>query len=1327
MSDFLAEMVRRKGSAAGGRQPAPRQDQESPPGMEAGPLEAEVAVALVDNQRAEQMRIVGASGLFDLDYYRSSNPDIEAAGVPPLAHFFDAGCAEGRRPNFYFEPQWYLDRYPDIRAAGMQPLFHFAIHGAQEGRQPGPFFNTEWYRNLHDIPEGASALAHYLRECRFGRVSPIPDFDVEFYTHNNPDILAAQVDPFRHFLESGFREGRNPSAEFDVKFYARRYLNGDLSKNPFLHWLEHKSKPGIVGRMPEDEATVPREVKRFAAAGPQFEVFQPLPAGASRRAKVLAYYLPQFHAFAENNEWWGTGFTEWTNVARALPRFKGHYQPRIPRDLGHYNLENAASMRRQAQMARAGGVFGFVFYYYWFNGRRLMERPIEQFLADRSIDMPFCLMWANENWTRRWDGFEREVLISQDYRPQDDEKMVAEFARHFRDERYIRLEGGRPLLMVYRPRLIPEPRETIERWRAMFRDGFKEDPILIMAQGFGDTDPTEFGLDGAIEFPPHKLAAGVPPVNDQLEILDPDFTAQVVPYDTIVQKSVDEPVPAFPLIKCAIPSWDNDARRQGAGMVVQGSTPAKYEAWLSRLVAMAGEHPFFGEPLVCVNAWNEWAEAAYLEPDVHFGAAYLNATGRAVAGLARRTGDQRRMLLIGHDAHPHGAQELLLRIGETLRRQFGVEIQYLLLEGGRLEKQYEEIAPVSVLTDRSELRSRLADFRDRGFSTALVNTTAAASAVKPAADLGIACTMLVHELPRIIEEKNFTLDAQAALRYARNVVFPAAFVRESVLRALDVQAPKAELHVQPQGVYKPITPTEEAAERARASLGIAPGERLVLGIGYADLRKGFDLFLQLWRLLQDKDGPRTHFCWLGNIDITLRQWLGQELDDAIAGGTFHLPGFTDDVAAYFSVADAFALTSREDPFPSVALEALSAGVPVVAFERSGGIPDLLREHGVGINLPYGDVLAMANALRQEFVARPGAAERRLARQELMAHRFPWKGYVWRLLELGMPDLAKVSVAVPNYNYERYMPSRLGSIFAQTYPVQEVVVLDDCSTDNSLAVIPEVAAEWRRHVRLLPNTTNSGSVFAQWRKAAETATGDFLWIAEADDLADPALLDRLLAPLRADPEVRFAFCDSRAIDSDGKPLGPSYKPYYATVEPNALTRSQVFEAPEFVERFLSVKNLILNVSAVVWRRDALLRALDRCGEDLRGYRMAGDWRLYLEALAEPGARIAYEAEALNVHRRHAQSVTHALNADRHVAEIAQVHALAGRAFGLKERTLGLQRDYLREVSAQLKGAPVADAPARQAGENTRPAAKKQKSTTARSSHRAGRKPAEGKES
>jgi hypothetical protein len=426
------------------------------------------SVSLEETRRAH-IALLAASGVFQREWYRAAYPDPASPDTDPIAHYYDQGSSGRRRPNWYFDPQWYLDHYPDVIETGLLPLLHYVLHGDVADRQPSLLFNAAWYRKKFSVPEGQLALAHYLQNCHTGAVSPIPEFDIEYYARHHPDVIAAGVDPFHHYINFGYQEGRAPSGEFDGRWYAARYLNGDQSRNPFLHWLENHDKPGVYGKMPAHETNIPREVKRFTRASEEFEEFKPLPVSAPRHAKLLAFYLPQFHSFPENDEWWGKGFTEWTNLARGLPRFKGHYQPRIPRDLGFYNLgehDGTETIRRQASMAQQGGVFGFVFYYYWFNGKRLLHGPLERLLQDPSIDFPFALMWANENWTRRWDGAESAVLISQDYRPEDDEQMLTDFVRHFKDRRYIRI-GGRPLLIVYRPGIIPGGKETIARWRAI--------------------------------------------------------------------------------------------------------------------------------------------------------------------------------------------------------------------------------------------------------------------------------------------------------------------------------------------------------------------------------------------------------------------------------------------------------------------------------------------------------------------------------------------------------------------------------------------------------------------------------------------------------------------------------------------------------------------------------------------------------------------------------------------------------------------------------------------------------------------------------------------
>jgi glycosyltransferase involved in cell wall biosynthesis len=1281
MADFLSGLARstakRKPRGAAGKGPAPNNVAEDANDQPAPGLSRE-QLAIVSGYLRKQ-------GLFDEAYYLNTYKDIAGSGVDPFEHFFLYGFQEGRRPNPLFDTSWYVANNPEVRAQGIQPLLHYARIGEPAGRRPSAYFDPAWYRATYAVDEKESALGHYLAN-RTGPYSPIQEFDAKFYLESYEDVRSAGVDPFEHYISTGFREGRNPSADFDTRFYIQRYLDGKPEQNPLLHYLDHRGEKGVFPKPPENEATIPSEIKRFTKPGPHFEEFQPLPASTKRRARVLAYYLTQFHAFPENDKWWGTGFTEWTNIARGVPRFKDHYQPRIPRDLGFYSLENIETMRKQVELAKAGGVDGFVFYYYWFNGKRLLERPLEKFLETRDIDMPFCLMWANENWTRRWDGMEGEVLISQDYISEDDELLLGDFARHFADPRYIRLQG-RPLLMIYRPGIIPNASEVIARWRSIFSRKFAEDPIILMSQSFDDYDPTVFGLDGAIEFPPHKITKHTPRVNADVQLLDDTFNGQIYNYDDVVDYSLNEPGAPFPLIKTVVPSWDNDARRQGGGLALRGATPAKYEAWLAALVERAQGEKFFGESLVCVNAWNEWCEGAYLEPDVHFGSAYLNATGRAVTGI-RQDITLPKLLLVGHDAFPSGAQHLLLHIGKTLRSAFNVDVRFLLLAGGKLEAEYAEVAPLTVLRREDELRPKLLEFCEQGITAAIVNTSACGGAVATLVERGVNTVSLVHELPRLLREKGLEELARRSIAGSHKVVFASRFVADRLVDALGLKADDRFV-ICPQGSYKQIAAVPDAAQALRRQLGLASSDKLVLGAGYADLRKGFDLFLQAWRLVRQKN-PAVHFCWAGGIDPGLLEWLGPEIKAAEATRTFHMTGFRSDMEAFYSASAVYALTSREDPFPTVALEALGVGVPVVAFAESGGIPAFLAEHDVGKVVGYCDAPAMAQAIL-ELTAR-GVSEAQRARMvDLIEREFSFSDYVGGLLKLAAPALPAISVAVPNYNYAHCLPQRMHTIFDQTHPVREIIVLDDASTDDSIDVIMNLAEERKRDLTLVINEENSGSVFAQWTKAAEMAGGEFLWIAEADDLSEPTFLAHLVGLMKSDPAIVMAFSDSRSIDAEGKEVYPSYKPYFATIEPDALARTEVFEGRDFVQRYLGVKNTILNVSSVIFRREALLRVLEECQEELRQYRMAGDWRIYLGCLARPGAKIAYVADPLNVHRRHAASVTHSLKAQKHVDEIAAMQRVAADLFGLQKATRQDQETYLKEVTVQLMGPAKVETP------------------------------------
>ncbi|MCF3946048.1 glycoside hydrolase family 99-like domain-containing protein [Acidiphilium sp. AL] len=1228
---------------------------------------------------ARDMMVVRASGLLDAGFYAAQAPEL-----PPesdaVTHFSTTGWRDGRKPNPYFDPKFYYARNPDIAVLGLNPLVHYIEFGDREGRDPSQMFHVLWYRETYGIPDAENALADYLARRRTGQVSPVPVFDAAWYLEHNPDVAATMSDPFEHFCAFGVAESRDPAPGFDIGFYRTRYAADIGDQNPLLHYLAHRGGRFLPCR-PAHERLIAGAVRAATRPSPDFESLQRLPLSAPRQATLLAYYLPQFHPIPENDAWWGQGFTDWTNLARATPRFAGHYQPRVPRDLGYYSLDDPATLPRQIDLARAAGIGGFVFYYYWFNGRRLLEKPLERLLADPALDTRFCLMWANENWTRRWDGLEREIMLAQDYRAEDDIALIDDFARHFADKRYIRLDG-RPLLMIYRAALIPDGAATISRWRALFAERHGENPLIFMAQSFHDYDPARHGLDGAVEFPPHKLVVDAPKINAGLDLFDPEFSADVYRYDDIAAASLAEPDPSYPLIRTAVPGWDNDPRREGAGVVLHDVSPAAYQAWLAALIERARCNPVFGEPIVCINAWNEWAEGAYLEPDLHFGGAFLNATGRAATGV-HPADTTRNVLLVGHDALAHGAQMLLLHLARHLRRNHGITPRILLLGGGPMIAAYEAEGVVDLAPDEGALTRHIALYRERGIACAIVNSTASARICRLLADIGIPSTLLIHEMPRLIQEKSLRGVARQGMNAARAVVFSSNFVRDALCAALDAAPPT--VHVLAQGNYQEIGFTNAARAEFRVAHGIKPEDYVVLGVGFADLRKGFDLFLQIFRLFAAARAD-VHFIWMGEAHLWIRDYLGTEIAAAAATGQFHLLPFDEAIAPAYAAADIYALTSREDPLPTTVIEAMAAGVPSIAFEAAGGIPDLQRETATGSAVPPGNVAAFAVALAARLDHAALEADRpRIAR--IAAKRFDFAAYTNALLGIAHPGLVRISCAVLSYNYRDYLAERLGSVFGQTYPAAEVLLLDDASTDDSVAEAQRIAADWRRSLVIHHNQTNSGSVLAQWRRAATLAAGDFLWLAEADDAAEPRFLARLADALSRTPDAVMAVADSRAIDSKGRTVMEDYQRYYIESEITDLAHTTVFEAQDFAARFLARRNLILNVSAVIFRRTALLAALERLGDEIETWRLAGDWRAYLELLAAGGGSVVWLAEPLNVHRRHDRGITQALDAERHLAEIARMQDIAAERLGLDDAARQRQSADRAEIALRFGVAKI----------------------------------------
>jgi GT2 family glycosyltransferase/glycosyltransferase involved in cell wall biosynthesis len=363
------------------------------------------------------------------------------------------------------------------------------------------------------------------------------------------------------------------------------------------------------------------KVSSFAAA-------ELLSSASPKNIRSIAFYLPQFHVTPENDKWWGKGFSEWHNVVRAKPLFQNHYQPRIPADLGFYDLSSTETQIKQAELAKHSNIDGFCYYYYWFDGQKVLNKPIENMLANKNIDMPFCICWANENWSRNWDGQNRHVLLAQSYSEETNKALIHEFIEYMKDPRYIR-HDGKPVLVVYRIKIIPEWKKVARMWREECRiAGIGE--IHLCSVRFGleglDGDPGLHSLDSYVSFPPHELK--FEDHRNEVSHLVKGFGGTLYSYDAAMKSDIERFSKGYPwpIHRGVMMGWDNTARRLKDSRIFYGCTPLKFRSWLNAIKEQENLFNRSNESLLFINAWNEWAEGTTLEPDQRFGTSYLDAT-----------------------------------------------------------------------------------------------------------------------------------------------------------------------------------------------------------------------------------------------------------------------------------------------------------------------------------------------------------------------------------------------------------------------------------------------------------------------------------------------------------------------------------------------------------------------------------------------------------------------------------------------------------------------------------------------------------------------------
>lgn len=348
--------------------------------------------------------------------------------------------------------------------------------------------------------------------------------------------------------------------------------------------------------------------------------------------KIIAFYLPQFHRIPENDKWWGEGFTEWTHTQKASPRFKQHYQPREPYQDYYYDLTDSSTRNWQGKLAKQYGIYGFCYYHYWFKGKQLLETPFNEVLRTGEPDLPFCLSWANEPWTRNWDGLSGYVLMPQDYGNEQDWKIHFDYLlKAFKDKRYIQIDN-KPVFIIYHPGGIPQCEAMLQYWNQLaIANGLNGIYFVGTLNGFPIQTQNVKGFDAIIEFEPVYTSVHGRCSNIWKVIKDyQQKNMWVIDYDELYVSllSRNPPKTKKQVIPGAFVDWDNTPRRKNSSLIFQGANPEKFTNYLSQQILRS--RTLYNSDFLFINAWNEWGEGAYLEPDSRYGFQYLEAVKKAL-------------------------------------------------------------------------------------------------------------------------------------------------------------------------------------------------------------------------------------------------------------------------------------------------------------------------------------------------------------------------------------------------------------------------------------------------------------------------------------------------------------------------------------------------------------------------------------------------------------------------------------------------------------------------------------------------------------------------
>ncbi|MCF8365320.1 MAG: glycosyltransferase [Bacteroidales bacterium] len=623
------------------------------------------------------------------------------------------------------------------------------------------------------------------------------------------------------------------------------------------------------------------------------------------------------------------------------------------------------------------------------------------------------------------------------------------------------------------------------------------------------------------------------------------------------------------------------------------------------------------------------------------------------------------LLFIGHDGGIGGGQILLLSLVKWFHKKTGFDLKIILLTGGELVEKYHAIAPTMVWDEcekyypvKDKFSETIREFIGK-VDLVYGNTVVSSIIYDELSYLNVPVITHVHELEKTIRMYESTSALKNMRHFTSQFLVASYPVAENLIRNHEIAPGK--IMMVPDFIETRDLKFDSSKNELRKKLGLPKYDTLVIGAGSITWRKGVDLFIETAIFLKQKGITEFHFIWIGNncweVDRSFQDictW--DELEQKIISNNIknHISFLNtrDNFYEYFLAGDIFFLSSREDPFPLVCLEAAQCSIPVICFEKSGGMPDFVS-NDAGFVVPYEDV----NAVAEKIVFLQNHPSLKIELGAKARNKF-MSGYT---IDISAPKILNqclqvanlqpvVSVIVPNYNYAKYLDQRLSSIYNQTFKEFEVIIMDDASTDDSLTIIEKYSS--KPNTSVVVNKVNSGSIFRQWQKGIGLAKGKLIWIAESDDFSDPDFLAQML-PFFNHPEVALAHCNSNIVDDNNNITG-DYTAYHLKLDFNHWKYDYRVKSTQEINFGLGVKNSILNVSSVIFRKEAIPPDIFN---KLEAYRFSGDWLFYIELLK--GRQIAYCSEKLNFHRRHSQTLTTQFTNDEQkritlLKEAAKIH-------------------------------------------------------------------------